>query len=303
MTLPRIPDGLSGILALKTHSPCWQAVAAIKMGTAHHLCYDASFLGILPEWRAGAVMRRIIIFLCVVLFLSLCFLTAACQGLQTSNSEQWGPLGPQSRNGTGELRVLMAAVRFSDVEPGIPLEWTRKRIVDGLDQYVREQSYGAAWVKSDFRGWVRLPDPLSEYKVSPYNFQVDRKRVRKLVEDTMAALEKEVDFSSYDHILIIPGATTQPGKAYGMICYCANPGMLSGVRSDPGFVRLRSKGGKEFRGGVFVGTENAHLGMFAHDFFHALGGIHGRKRLVPCLYDFERQSESCRKPDPRHHGI
>jgi hypothetical protein len=74
-----------------------------------------------------------------------------------------------------------------------------------------------------------------------------------------------------------------PGKGYGMICYCANPGMLSGVtkRYVPRYETLRSRGGKEFRGGIFVGAENAHLGMFAHDYFHALAGIHEGKRLAP----------------------
>lgn len=43
--------------------------------------------------------------------------------------------------------------------------------------------------------------------------------------------------------------------------------------------------------------------MFAHDFFHALGGIHGKRRLTPCLYDFERQSEASRLPSPESHAI
>ncbi len=150
---------------------------------------------------------------------------------------------------------------------------------------------------------MRLPDSLNQYRVSPYNYQVDRTRVRKLAEDTLTALEKEVDFSRYQHILIIPGVHTMPGKGYGMICYCANPGMLTGLKREPKNITLTSRSGKEFSGGVFVGTENAHLGMFAHDFFHALGGAHGRKRLVPCLYDFDRQSDSSKTPSPEHHAI
>jgi len=107
-------------------------------------------------------------------------------------------------------------------------------------------------------------------------------------------MESRVDFSQYQNMLIIPAALTQPGKGYGMMCYCANPGMLTGVRGNPRYVTLRSSGGKEFSGGVFVGTENAPLGMFAHDFFHALGGVSDNKRLVPCLYNFERQAEASR---------
>lgn len=175
-----------------------------------------------------------------------------------------------------------------------------------MNNYVKEQSYGLSWIKADFKGWVMLPDSLSRYQVSPYNFKVDRGRVRKLIEDTLTALENEVDFSRYDHMLIIPGVHTMPGKGYGMICYCANPGMLSGVtkRYVPRYETLRSKGGKEFRGGIFVGAENAHLGMFAHDYFHALAGIHEGKRLAPCLYNFERQSDtSAGLPTFEHNAI
>jgi len=205
----------------------------------------------------------------------------ACAGAQMKGQGEDPILGPQSMRARGEQRVLMAAVRFPDVEPSFPLERIRKKVLVDLNDYVKEQSYGRAWVNADFKGWVKLPDPISEYKISPYNFHVDRTRIRKLVEDTMTALEKDVDFSRYQHILIIPGAYTTPGKGYGMICYCANPGMLTGVKGKLDFATLRSRGGKEFRDGIFVGAENAHLGMFAHDFFHALGGIHEKRRLVP----------------------
>jgi len=190
-------------------------------------------------------------------------------------------MGPQSDQAKGELRVLAVAVRFPDAKPTFTLDNIRKRAVEDLDRYVREQSYGRAWLKADFRGWVDLPDSLSRYKVSPYNFKVDRTRVRKLIEDTMTNLEKDVDFSRYQHILIIPGVRTMPGEGYGMLCYCANPGMLTGVKGKLAFTTVRSRGGREFGGGIFVGAENAHLGMFAHDFFHALGGIDGGKRRVP----------------------
>ena len=190
-------------------------------------------------------------------------------------------LGLQSQQAIGEQRVLVLAVKFPDAEPSFPLSAIRTKAARDLDQYVKEQSYGLTRVKADFRGWIELPDPIGKYKVSPHNYRVDRTRVRKLVEDAMTAVEKEADFSSYQHILVIPGVFTTPGKGYGMICYCANPGMLSGVKKDARYVPLKSKGGKPFQGGAFVGAENAHLGMFAHDFFHALGGIHKKKRLVP----------------------
>ena len=190
-------------------------------------------------------------------------------------------LGPQSQRARGDLRVLMLAVRFPDVAPRRSLNEIRTRAALRLNEYVKDQSYGQARVASDFEGWIDLPDPIERYAISPDNFKVDRTRVRKLIEDSMSAVEDRIDFAAYDHMLIIPGAMTLPGKGYGMICYCANPGMLTGVRGKPAYPTLRAKGGREFSGGIFVGTENAHLGMFAHDFFHALGGVHGNMRLVP----------------------
>jgi hypothetical protein len=199
-------------------------------------------------------------------------------------------LGLQSTQAIGEKRVLMVVVRFPDVTPSVPLEMVKQKAVYGLNAYVVEQSYGLASINADFRGYIMLPSSLSKYKVSQYNNQVDAGRVRKLIEDTMTILEKEVDFSSYDHILIIPAVFTTPGTGYGMICYCANPGMLTPIEKNDRFQSigragqyetLRSKGGKEFKGGVFVGAENANIGMFAHDYFHALGGLYNGRRFAP----------------------
>ena len=217
-------------------------------------------------------------------FLLVAILFLLLAGLQESlakGSEEESILGPQSKQAIGEQHVLVLAVRFPDVEPRFPIKLIRKKVVRGLDKYVKEQSYGLTWVKADFRGWITLPDPIRKYNVSPYNFKVDKTRVKKLIEDSMSAVEKEADFSQYQHIIVILGAFTTPGKGYGMICYCANPGMLSGVKQNIRYVPMESKGGQTFRGGVCVAAENAHLGMFAHDFFHALGGLYKNKRLIP----------------------
>jgi hypothetical protein len=226
--------------------------------------------------------RRLTMFRRIILPL-FSFLFVIHGGALAKSIEEESSLGPQSIQAIGEKSVLIVVVRFPDATPTTPIEMVKRKAVAGLSAYVNEQSYGLASIKADFRGYVTLPDSLAKYEVSPYNFQVDKKRVRKLIEDTMTAIEKEVDFTFYDHMLIIPAVQTTPGKGYGMICYCANPGMLSGVtkRYVPRYETLRSAGGKEFRGGVFVGAENAHLGMFAHDYFHVLGGIHDGKRLVP----------------------
>jgi hypothetical protein len=214
--------------------------------------------------------------------LLLLFLSLGPAQVDMASGVDKSVLGPQSTQAKGRQHVLVAAVRFPDVEPTFTLEQLKKKAGTSLDGYVREQSYGKTWVEADFRGWVNLPDPISAYKLSPHNFDVDKTKIRKLIEDTMTALEDKADFSQYQYILVIPGAQTSPGKGYGMLCYCANPGMLTGVMKEKvAYATLKSKRGKEFKGGVFVSAENAHLGMLAHDFFHGLGGIHEGKRLAP----------------------
>lgn len=224
-------------------------------------------------------------------------------------------LGLQSKTAIGPRKMLAVAVRFPGQTPSVPLEKLKYRVETAFSAYVAEQSYGLATIIPDFRGYVDLPDSLDAYKVSPHNSQVDSGRVRKLIEDTMTALENEVDFSTYDFMLVIPAVKTGFGDGYGMICYCANPGMLTPIvrkrTNDPfqtfgregKFETVRSKGGKEFKGGITVGTENANTGMYAHDYFHALGGLYGERRYAPCLYDYKSQSTLTPRPGTIQHSL
>ena len=224
-------------------------------------------------------------------------------------------LGPQSEQARGEQHVLMVAVRFPDVEPTSSLEQLRRRAVEGLNKYIQNQSYGLAWVKADFRGWVPLSDSISKYKISPYNYQVDHGRIKKLIEDAMSAIDKETDFSQYHHMIIIPGAFTKPGSGYGMGSLCANPGMLStfaygstlthqkGRNPYRSYITVKSRGGLKFQGGIVVAAENCHLGNFAYDFIYPLGGLYEDRRIVPCQYDFDRQSDPYVSRDHRNYSI
>ena len=105
-------------------------------------------------------------------------------------------LGDQSLRAKGEIRVLVAVAQFPDVHPRVPLSQIERTVVQELNEYVKNQSYNLAWIKAQFIGYVSLPDSISAYRISPNNFEVDRNRVRRLIEDTMTAVESRVDFSS-----------------------------------------------------------------------------------------------------------
>lgn len=241
----------------------------------------------------GIIVKRLIyqLFSILIILILVCH-QAPAKGIQeksvlkspTRQAKVDPILGPQSQQSLGEQRVLVVAVRFPDVNPRLSLQQIRRRAVDDLDRYVREQSYGLTWIRADFIGWADLPAPIKNYKVSPYIHEVihQKERVRSLIEDTMTAIEKKVDFSKYHHLFIVIGAFSKSEKGYGTACYCANPGLLSAIgRGYHEYALLKSKGGKSFQGGIFVGVQNAHLGMYAHDFFHALGATHKGWKLVP----------------------
>lgn len=194
-------------------------------------------------------------------------------------------------NIAGPQRLLIVAVRFPGVRPTFDLAEVRAK-VDRVKRYVEESAYGKMKLETDMVGWYELAAPLGEYAVSPYNFKVDRTRVRRLLADALSAASRETDLEKYRVVWIVVGVRTTPGEGYGMIAYAANPGMLSGVRF--GKVRMETvelPGGRPFSGAAIVSADNAHMGHAAHDLLHALGGVQDGQRVVPDLYDYDRQSD------------
>lgn len=189
----------------------------------------------------------------------------------------------------GVQRLLVVPVRFPDVATGKSLrEITGK--VRRVADWVENASYGKARLEFRVLDWQLLPEPLEQYRISPYNFKVDRTRVRRLVEEALSLAARTVRLDDFTCVYVVVGAQTTPGTGYGMIAYAANPGMLSGVRRFARLETIRLLDGGEFNRGVIVSAENAHPGHVAHDLLHALGGARDGRRAVPDLYDFELQS-------------
>jgi len=193
----------------------------------------------------------------------------------------------RAQHAFGVRRLLVLGVSFPGIEPGKTLAQLREHVLERSAEYYAAQSWGKTTLVGEVKGWYRLPRLLEDYAVSPHNVEVDRRRVRLLVEDALNAAEKDVVLSGYDHIAITVGVETRPGTGYGMIAYSANPGMLS-TNIRRGQVRmweLQTRGGQRFAGGIVVVAQNAHTGHIVHDLAHALGGVVGGKRPVPDLYD------------------
>jgi M6 family metalloprotease-like protein len=191
----------------------------------------------------------------------------------------------------GNYRLLVVAVRFPDTAPMFSMDQLRDK-AGRVAGYIQNVSYGKTRIEPAVVGWHDMPAPLAEYAVSPFNYGVDRARVSRLLGDALSAPSRAADFTQYDLVWIVVGARTRPGEGYGMIAYCANPGMLSGVRGNRAALEtVKLADGRGFAKPAVVSAENAHVGHVVHDLLHALGGARDGRRVVPDLYDFDMQSD------------
>ena len=184
---------------------------------------------------------------------------------------------------------IVILVKFPDLNYPIGKNFVHKRFVRQLNYYVREMSYNKASLKFDItKKWYTMPHSIKAYNISSRNLQVDRSRVRKLIDAALNAADREVVFSNYSLVILFLQARLAD---YGMIGLCGYPGMLGWSSGGS----LRTKSGQVVRGGVAIYSFQAHLGTLFHDVAHILGGVKGHKRVVPCLYDHDLQA----KPGPQ----
>jgi M6 family metalloprotease-like protein len=183
---------------------------------------------------------------------------------------------------------IVILVEFPDVTHNIDRNLVQTRFSQQLNNYVKEMSYGKVSLDIDVtKRWYKMPNSVRQYKISSRNLEVDKSRVKKLIEDALDAADKEVDFSRYSFAVIFMGAKVTD---YGMIGLCGYPGMLGWSSQDV----LKTRSGQRVRGGAAIFCYQAHLGTLFHDIAHILGGVKADKRMVPCLYDHDLQA----KPGP-----
>lgn len=90
---------------------------------------------------------------------------------------------PMRRILAGPQRVLVVPVRFPDATPQRGMQQIAGK-VRRVAEWVRQASYGKASIEATILDWQPLPRPLAMYRVSQYNFQVDRDGRLRLVVTT-----------------------------------------------------------------------------------------------------------------------
>ena len=198
-------------------------------------------------------------------------------------------LGLHTTKATGEQKFISVLVNFPDVKRTISENVIRERITSVVPDYFREASYNKLELKGSATKVYSLPRSVSEYRISPYNLEVDPERVISLVNDSLNAADADVNFSENDYISLHLGATP---KEYGMIGYCAVPGMLGWQEKQA----ITANSGESIKNAA-VYCENAHVGTYVHDFLHMIGGEVNGQRMTPCLYDHDLQLKNSSTED------
>jgi hypothetical protein len=194
------------------------------------------------------------------------------------------PFSVTANSDRKRLRGLVVLVEFPDLRPPFRPPFAVDRF-QKLSHYVSQMSYGTVSVEFDFTDWVRMPEPISSYRISPANLKVDKSRVTRLIQDAIDGADAQRDFSDYDYLAVFMGARFPD---YGMVGLCGYPGML-GWSQEIAF-KTRDRG-QAVPNGIAIFTASAHLGTLFHDSAHVWGGVVDGKRQVPCLYDHDLQEE------------
>jgi len=182
------------------------------------------------------------------------------------------------------LNPVVILVDFPDVETRVDRAQVEQRFNQQLDSYLQEMSYGKICLDADVTTkWYTLPHPVSEYRISSRNLEVNRTRVRNLIEDALDAADADVNYPEHSFTVLFLAANT---TEYGMVGLNGYPGMLGWTVLD----EVVTSGGEKVPGGVAIYTYTAHLGTLFHDIAHILGGVKDGKRQVPCLYDHDLQA-------------
>lgn len=194
---------------------------------------------------------------------------------------------PGAQTGPKIEKGIILLITFPDVTNDFDRTRVEKRFGEQLNNYVKEMSHGRVSLAIDVtRQWYKMPKPVSAYKISPRNLEVDKSRVSRLIADAVDLADDEIDFSKYSFAAIFMNAKF---AEYGMIGLCGYPGMLGWNSRDV----LKSRKGEAIKG-MAIFSFQAHLGTLFHDIAHILGGVKDGKRVAPCLYDHDLQA----KPGP-----
>lgn len=205
-----------------------------------------------------------------------------------SNGSSFASTGTNSGECATTLNPLVIQIEFAGINRGIHSDTVKTKYLDELDEYIREMSHNRVCVKGEVtEKWYQLGS-IANYWVPWQNQQVNRQNLRQLVKASLNAVDQDLDVSKYDFVIVALGANFKQWGNHGVAAY---PGIL-GWESDEILV---TKSGRKVNRGIAVFAHTVHFGHIFHDVAHILGGVKDGNRVLPCLYDQDKQSSSTSK--------
>jgi M6 family metalloprotease-like protein len=124
-----------------------------------------------------------------------------------------GGYAPKITPVLGDVRVLVLAVTFQDINPSTSILELRKEWFGTVPAYYHEVSFGKLTVEGDIYGWYRLPHPESYYGRDCHAINdadcSGTNQSWKIANDTISLAEKDVNFSNYDYYVFLHAGTGQ----------------------------------------------------------------------------------------------
>ena len=103
-------------------------------------------------------------------------------------------LGIRTTKAIGERNFVSVLVNFPDVKRTVSENFIRERMTSAVVNYFAEVSYNKLVLNGKATKIYKLPNPVSSYRISPYNLEVDPERVISLVNDSVNVADADVNF-------------------------------------------------------------------------------------------------------------
>jgi M6 family metalloprotease-like protein len=184
------------------------------------------------------------------------------------------------------LKPLVIQVGFADIQRSPKRAFVEKRFLIESDRYIREMSYGKTCLAGTITGKrYRLPGSIKQYYVPWQNLKVDKRKLKRLVSDTITQVERDYDVSKFDFIVFALTANAREWGNQGLNTY---PGLL-GWKDESSLV---TPSGRKIKGGIAIYALSADLSKVFHNIAHIIGGVRNGRRVLPDMYDQDSASAS-----------
>jgi len=215
---------------------------------------------------------------CFLLALSGCAASDKSVGISGLSSDLTPPEWASARE---VKRILVVPLSFPGKDRYGDLESIKRRWGVDLREYIRELSYGKVQVDIEVAPWTQMPQPISAYRLSSWRIlnwtPQDQSTRTAIVRDVATVLYKIYDFSSYDGLMLVVGATWKALGRYGYLC-----------RTLSGFFEIWTPSGKLIPP-TDVHTYDVPFPSIAYALPKILGRYKDRRSVVPTLYDYKAQ--------------